>query len=253
MKIQSFPLSIDLEEEFDIKVPDVSQHAPNRVVRASQNGFETHVGSPIMAIFPSATMPQTGFVTSAVETVGLSGTGLDRDIETYPYVANITTGQFFQDNHDYFILGSQYGYSYKAFIGFDNITVAQGDTIVSAYLVFEVSEIFGDYSALKVRVGLNNADDASFPSSYSSAVSKIITSAKTTFSGTDSQMSGISAGSVIEVDVTNSVQEVVNRTSWASGNRMMVIGYNIGGEGNIFFSGYSNATYDEPFLSITYA
>ena len=122
------------------------------------------------------------------------------------------------------VIGGQEDYSYwpniythyLGYFRFQNITVAQGATISSAYL--KPYQSSSSSKTLTVK-GLDK-DNASAPSGGSELASSNFTSA-----GITDFASGTGAGQKTSPDIKTIIQEIVNRAGWSSGNAMMLAVY----------------------------
>lgn len=110
-------------------------------------------------------------------------------------------------------------------VRFTNVTIPQGATIVSATLDFwnEYDE-YGDH--VKGLIYGEAADDAVIFSSGNPPVSRPLTTASAAWdsSGTIASEAWISTTSNAPPDISAIVQEIVNRSGWAAGNALAIIG-----------------------------
>jgi hypothetical protein len=107
------------------------------------------------------------------------------------------------------------GNEYGAYFRFTTVDVPKDATITEATLYATPGYIGG---AFDFRVYMNDVDSASRPTSASNVQNATLTDAYTTYNAGD-----LSVDSYAEFDVTDAVQEVVNRGSWSSGNNMMAL------------------------------
>ena len=119
---------------------------------------------------------------------------------------------------------------------FDDIDTAQGATITSAYLQFTADEADSDAVTLAVRgVDTDNAVPWSGDYAVDNAVDadssdgQIGTTASTTW--TPAAWSSGEKGADTQVDITNIVQEIVNRGGWAVDNDMAFAVQYVSGSG----------------------
>jgi hypothetical protein len=118
---------------------------------------------------------------------------------------------------------------------FSSVTIPQGATIVSADIDFDVnSASFDDIGCV---ISGDDADNSAIISGLSDISGRTRTTANVAFT-----RSGMGTGAETTPDITTIVQEIVNRGSWASGNRMGIIfdGNTSGSEnfrGNAFDNG----------------
>jgi len=105
------------------------------------------------------------------------------------------------------------GGDYIAF-AFDSVTIAQGSTVSEAILTVDVHDASDD---AEIVVGCDDSDDAAALAATSGNISgRTVTTATTTVTGVDGSQT-------LEINITASLQEVVNRGGFASGNRVVVI------------------------------
>jgi len=155
-----------------------------------------------------------------------------------------TTNQLYIGN------ASSGDYPCRACIPIKNVTIAQGTQITSATLKgYARNNRSG--GTINYYVGCEDADNPTTPTSGSSLNGRAITTAKLSIS------SGASwtAGALKTFDITTSVQEVLDRSGFASGNQINVLIHDNGSTINYIrdISSYeSRATYTEPCLEIIY-
>lgn len=111
------------------------------------------------------------------------------------------------------------GLEQKIGLRFQSVSIPQGATIAYAELVFKVDEDpRGDVS---IDIYGEDSDDAvTFPSSTNAVSSRTKTTAKVDWDELPTVDTG---GLVRSPDVTNIVQEIVNRGGWSTGNNMAFI------------------------------
>ena len=117
------------------------------------------------------------------------------------------------------IVGSQdneswpnYFSHYLGYFRFQNITIAQGATIASAYF----KPYKSSYPSVPLVINGIDADNASAPSAGSDLASSNFTSANVSWS------SSVGFGQQTSSDIKTIIQEIVNRSGWSSGNAMML-------------------------------
>ena len=135
---------------------------------------------------------------------------------------------------------------------FTSIAIPQGSTITSATFKPTSIETY-DCGActLSVNVGLQDADDAATFSATNDDISaRTVTTAQTTWN-----ITSLAANVQYSIDVTDAVQEVVDRVGWASGNDMAVLATDNGSSAAEWQNIYSwDHTTDSPAeLDISYA
>lgn len=140
---------------------------------------------------------------------------------------------------------------------FHNITIPQGETIVSASLhLLGLGPGSPALLTLNANVGLEDVDDAEkftaipFNAGTYEGVGphdRVMTTATTDVDEVDGSGSGF-----IDIDLTSAVQEVIDRAGWLSGNNMMVLieGKDIGAIPTSWFEGNRLALTDHTTLSI---
>ncbi len=104
---------------------------------------------------------------------------------------------------------------------FPSITIPQGATIDSANIQFQANGT--DSSNVTVRIACEDSDDAPALTTTTSDLSdKTETTANTSWTP-DSWTSGDKLAAQLTPDFKASVQEVVDRVGWASGNALVVL------------------------------
>ena len=120
--------------------------------------------------------------------------------------SSVTVGS--QDNESW----PNYWTHYLGFFRFQNITVAQGATIASAYF----KPYKSSYASVPLVIHGIDADNASAPSAGSDLAASNFTSANVSWS------SSVGFGQQTSSDIKTVIQEIVNRSGWSSGNAMML-------------------------------
>ena len=105
---------------------------------------------------------------------------------------------------------------YLGYFRFQNITVAQGATILSAYLKPYKSGYPDRTASMK---GISQ-DNVSAPTAGSDLAASNFTTA-----GITNFVTGTGFGQITSPDIKDIVQEIVDRAGWASGNAMMLAVY----------------------------
>lgn len=131
---------------------------------------------------------------------------------------------------------------------FTGVTVAQGTTITSA--IVTQTRYSADAGTIDYKIDCYAEDNATAPTSNGDAVGRTHTTANVTGS-----VSGGSAESGWAVDATAPVQEVINRSGFASGNAAVVTWIHGGVNSNttLLGYGYDLGTTKAPKLDITYS
>jgi len=120
--------------------------------------------------------------------------------------SSVTVGS--QDNESW----PNYFTHYLGFFRFQNITVAQGATIASAYF----KPYKSGYQSTPLVIHGIDADNAAAPSAGSDLAASNFTSANVSWS------SSVGFGQQTSSDIKTIIQEIVNRSGWSSGNAMML-------------------------------
>jgi len=119
-----------------------------------------------------------------------------------------------------------FGSGYAAYARFNNITIPNAATITSAILKVKSNDTAS--GAVVVYVGCSNEDNATMPSDAGVAAGRSYAGSTSTWT-TGNWNNGTTYDSP---DFTSSVQAVVNRAGWASGNSLLIMLRNTGGSGS---------------------
>jgi hypothetical protein len=162
---------------------------------------------------------------------------------------------------------------YNGFARFTGLNIPQGSTINSARVVLSSKELDTDGNRVFIDtdVHLEDADNSATTVGQTAASidGRSRTTAFTNFNSRDTIVTRSPTAhwvyghprDKVAVDVTSSVQEVVDRAGWSSGNAMTVLmdsnswtGINSRAPDGSFSSSYTNATYniDTPVLEISW-
>ncbi len=148
------------------------------------------------------------------------------------------------DLYAYNYLGTSGGSSLDCYFRFTNVTIPKDATITSASLTLKAG---GTSSGSVVcNIGVSAEDSASMPSSVANANGR-------GYAGSPSSWTipNVSAGSTYaSQDFASSVQDLVNRSGWASGNNLLVMVRNNGSSVYRTFNSYDNGYGSS--LSISY-
>lgn len=139
----------------------------------------------------------------------------------------------------------------NAVFGFANVTVPKNATISSAILNTNIYSGSGT-GTLALRFCLEDADNPAFPTSAADANGRTLTTAYADYSAAR-PASG--TGSYDWPDFAASVQEVVDRSGWASGNYMNVFSKDNGssaGTATRYYSVDQTGTSQDPYITINY-
>ena len=136
------------------------------------------------------------------------------------YPANESDGGFFTSSY----FSSQWqitlggSAAYDIFERFRNVTIPNGSTITSAHVSFRSNA--NESGTISATIYANDEDNPSAPTSYSEANSLTLTSASEAWTISDAWVSGTYYNTV---DITDIIQEIVNRPGWSSGNAIVVV------------------------------
>ena len=109
--------------------------------------------------------------------------------------------------------------TFNAFIRFANVTIPNNASITSAYITF-TSYASNSGDTVKQRIRLNDEDDATAPTSVSSANALSLTTQLTDWDIVGMWTDGTTYDTP---DFKSALQEVVDRVGWSSGNAAMVL------------------------------
>lgn len=141
--------------------------------------------------------------------------------------------------------------SIDGFVRFQNVTIPQGATILTAVLKVRASDLSSTTTGLHGKVRANAIDDAIAPTSAATHDALARTTA-----GVDWDPTAWVLGTQYSPpDLSAVIQEIVNRGGWASGNDLMLLVDDDGSTDNIraAMADLAHATYAEPRLVITYS
>ena len=131
--------------------------------------------------------------------------------------------------------------SYVPFFRFPNITIPQGAVITSAtFFVQDTGWTSGTADGI-IRWKMEDADDVATGDANLFVMDDTIWNATLTTAYTDEALSGATD---INVDITSTVQEIINRAGWASGNAMRLQGRVVtaNSEGLVGYRYYNHAS-----------
>ncbi len=137
----------------------------------------------------------------------------------------------------------------NGFMRFSNVTIPQGATITSAHVELIGYNNFPDAN-VDTRIYANDIDNASAPTTRAEAESASLTTASVAWNDLPIWSSGL----VVDTpDISDVIQEVVDRSGWISGNAMMVLLIDNGStaNNNRYATAYED-TKTEPQLVVTY-
>lgn len=138
------------------------------------------------------------------------------------------------------------GTNFGAFFRLTGVTIASGSTITAATQDYTKNSGAGTPD---IRIACEAADNATFPSSKADAEGRTITSSYANITSLPAD------GRRTTPDFSASVQEVIDRGGWASGNAIQVHWRDNKATGSNFIQGRCierTGTADDPYFSITY-
>jgi hypothetical protein len=244
MTTDTFKVSKNINESFSITLP--SQFVPNNTnlvkfdetvaIDVTSPSFTTNSDVAINMSIGLVVTPTT-VVTGATRYV-YSTSNSDCNIAT-----NDSTS--FSKTRDHLFFGqnntSRY---YKTWMPF-MVNIAQGTTITSAKLVM-TSQRTGSHSNVRVKLGCDSRDDCvTGPTNYADLNSRSMTAAYTT----ENPLPSATIGMTYLYDVTDAVQEIINRTGWVSDQTLAILSMDAGSTGNAFarFASFEDDTYTPSF------
>ena len=139
--------------------------------------------------------------------------------------------------------------SYSSYLRWVSVTIPQGATIISAKLTLKCAASTNTGVA-NANIYGNNVDNASSIPSLSAYNSAALTTAFTNW-----VITSWTVGSVYDSpDITNLIQEIVNRPGWASGNALQVLIKNNGSGSNSTkaFTSYNTTPASSALLTVEY-
>src|SRR3989344_2557100 len=146
-------------------------------------------------------------------------------------------------------LGAEGGGSKLQSVGmrFNNVSVPQGATVVSAYIEFEVDEI--DSISTNLTIWGEASDNASiFSSQTFNVTSRTKTSSTVPWNNLESW--SVVSEKKYTPDLSNIIQEIVTRPAWSQDNSMVVM---IEGSGERTAEAYDGENLNAPLLVISYS
>ena len=131
---------------------------------------------------------------------------------------------------------------------FNNITIPQGATINSASVQFQVDETNSGTTSLSIR-GEAKDNAATFANGNGNITSRPATVATVPWSPVPWTVVGAAGPDQQTPDLATIIQEVVNRSGWASGNSLVII---ISGTGERTAESYNGQPSGASMLSVVY-
>jgi hypothetical protein len=170
--------------------------------------------------------------------VSVSTTALDR--EAYNSVLT-TDGIAYQ-------VGSESGAEHRSWVPFV-LNIPKGATIASAIIKL-ICYANDTTTTCKIKLGFSAEDNAATPGTYTVLMALTQTSNVTL----DNNVPSWTAGVEYTYDITTSLQEIVNRAGWVSGNTAALILANNGSSATAKrpIATFEHTTYAEPILVVNY-
>lgn len=134
------------------------------------------------------------------------------------------------------------------FVRFQNVSIPKGATIKTAYLKFRDSSQ-NPSSSHSIEIYGVNEDNASAATSWSDLTGRDRTSVSVTWNPPGQYDNGTSRATK---DISDIVQEIVNRSGWSSGNALMFYLASTG-SGQRDYASYDHTSYTAPQLRVTYS
>lgn len=145
-------------------------------------------------------------------------------------------------------IGNIAGVTYDAFVLYPGVTIPKGARILTAKLtVYASSTLSG--TTCKIKIFANAVDSASVPTTRATHVAKARTTAFVSWT-----LGAQTAGTKYESpDISSVIQEITDRSGWASGNNLMLLLDNDASSNNARRVEISNDyTSNWPTIDITY-
>lgn len=144
--------------------------------------------------------------------------------------------------------GTPFWYSGHRFSG---VTIPQGTIINSAKVTFTSRGNWTMTSGITVVIRAENVNNSANFTTTADIVNRVVTTANTSWSAPSSGTTNVSFDTA---DITSSVQEVINRAGWVSGNALMIIFKETVGTdseaNNVYY--YENSTTQSAIITIVY-
>lgn len=118
------------------------------------------------------------------------------------------------------VLGNYSGISYNGWMLFDPVTIPAGATIVVAYLSFMADSTATDGTGTRVKISMEDVDDASFPTDVADFNGKARTTANVDWDDYDFPDT---TNFYDTPSIVDAVQEVADRGGWGAGQAMQAL------------------------------
>jgi hypothetical protein len=263
--IYNFNISRNVKEYLDLTIPDGFAIATNPIAKISTISAVSLISTnpTFITTYPANSfyIATTSSVTTYPPTLTPQGGTPSFYSEAGDCYLLTYTGQFTSSTSylgfgcaGVYLTGGNYNYDdYKTYIPFtvtDGNLLTSGKVIASAALYVTCTQTNTQVGSGRIAYVCEAADTSVNPSDYSTLNLKRVTTAFSTNSGQPIWTSG----TTYAIDITTSVQEVINRAGWGgSNNRIGIIGYGSGGSSSdlqVFASYEAGAT--KPYVIITY-
>jgi hypothetical protein len=244
---QQFNIVKNVEERFSLIVPGFIE-TDTSIAKISSSIAITAVAT--INLIKTATFVLISPSITAIPEVQIIATYTYQTTTNDCYIGH--QGSVFDiDGEKLYIGKSNYtGGYYKAWIPFEITDITQGTTIINARLYFES---WDDESGttVKVKIGCENRDDvtALVPTSYADLNSRTMTTHSTI-----ETVEEFFDEDRYSFDVTDAVQEIINRPLWVATNQLAILINDYGSTINAHrkIASFDNTDgYDTPYLEIT--
>jgi hypothetical protein len=176
--------------------------------------------------------------------------------QAYAWYYLYYTGDFFEDGSgesEIFVTSdtSFGGFGDAGGLIFRSVGIPSGATISSCVLSYKITHLSGSYSSMPLRWAFQDIDSAVMPTDQSSAETD---AGEITSAYHDQSLSGATTGWKTSPDLSNSLQEVIDRVGWATGQHIQLIAQpaNYLYDASIGFNAIECASEDQPYLDIVY-
>ncbi len=136
---------------------------------------------------------------------------------------NINSGQIWLNSSDLeFVYDVQPGGDQIVGLRFNNIEIPQGKAISNAYIQFTTDEITSNPASLQIK-GEASDNSETFITSNFNIATRILTNSQVSWNPDAWNIIGESSEAQRTPDISNLVQEIVNRSGWNSGNSLTFV------------------------------
>ncbi|MDQ3539958.1 MAG: hypothetical protein M3440_04660 [Chloroflexota bacterium] len=182
----------------------------------------------------------TPYVLDPTTTFAVSLSGNDGDVQ----------GSTFSSTATFIQPGNKLGVVHHAFARFISISIPKTAIISDATLTFEGAGT-GSGAGCNLRIYAHAADNATAPTTATAVTGATLTTAFTDWNDVVTSTGGTI---VTSPNFSNVVQEIVNRTGWASGNAIVLQVRDNGSSSDTFrtYASFDHTGRAEPKLTVTY-